>query len=95
MKQSGPPTFSGGFRCPICKKAIANVQEPAFPFCSDKCRLLDLGNWLDGKYTTSRPLDPSDEQTDQQSIEQADQQATEQAGEDVRFRRNPENPDRS
>ena len=22
----------------------------AFPFCSDRCRLIDLGNWLDGKY---------------------------------------------
>ena len=63
MKQAGPSQHSGGFRCPICKKAVANVQEPAFPFCSDKCRLLDLGNWLDGKYNTSRPLDPSDDQS--------------------------------
>ena len=63
MNQSGPSQNSGGFWCPMCKKAIANVQEPAFPFCSDKCRLLDLGNWLDGKYNTSRPLDPSDEQS--------------------------------
>jgi endogenous inhibitor of DNA gyrase (YacG/DUF329 family) len=22
----------------------------AFPFCSDRCRLVDLGRWLDGKY---------------------------------------------
>jgi endogenous inhibitor of DNA gyrase (YacG/DUF329 family) len=22
----------------------------AFPFCSDRCRLIDLGRWLDGKY---------------------------------------------
>ena len=63
MNQAGPSQNSGGFRCPICKKAIADTKAPAFPFCSDKCRLLDLGNWLDGKYNTSRPLDPSDEQS--------------------------------
>ena len=45
-------------RCPICKKP---VEEPAksdraagprspFPFCSERCKLIDLGRWLDGKY---------------------------------------------
>jgi len=41
--------------CPICKKSIA---EPApgqelprhLPFCSERCKLIDLGRWLDGKY---------------------------------------------
>jgi len=41
-------------KCPICKR---KVNEPAtdeprafFPFCSDRCNLIDLGRWLDGKY---------------------------------------------
>lgn len=41
-------------RCPTCRKP---VQEPApgepmgdFPFCSPRCKLVDLGRWLDGKY---------------------------------------------
>ena len=42
-------------QCPTCKKI---VPEPAaheelpkfFPFCSDRCKLIDLGRWLDGKY---------------------------------------------
>ena len=49
-------------RCPICKKP---VEEPpprrspgsstgptptTFPFCSERCKLIDLGRWLDGKY---------------------------------------------
>jgi endogenous inhibitor of DNA gyrase (YacG/DUF329 family) len=40
-------------RCPICK---AEVNEPkpgeksVFPFCSDRCKLIDLGRWLDGRY---------------------------------------------
>ncbi len=41
-------------RCPICKKPIddANVAAAGspFPFCSERCKLIDLGRWLDGKY---------------------------------------------
>jgi endogenous inhibitor of DNA gyrase (YacG/DUF329 family) len=40
-------------RCPICSKAytIADVGElPSFPFCSERCRLVDLGRWIDGQY---------------------------------------------
>jgi len=46
-------------RCPICKKAVA-AEAPAFPFCSERCRLVDLGNWLDGKYA----LEASDSDDD-------------------------------
>ncbi len=31
-------------KCPICKKAVA-LGDPDFPFCSERCRLIDLGNW--------------------------------------------------
>ena len=40
-------------RCPICKKGIeiATLDElPTFPFCSDRCRLIDLGRWLGDDY---------------------------------------------
>jgi hypothetical protein len=47
-------------RCPICKKEVAS-EAAAFPFCSERCRLLDLGNWLDGKYTLGDD-DPKDQQ---------------------------------
>ena len=36
-------------RCPTCKKDVA-PDAKSFPFCSERCRLLDLGNWLDGRY---------------------------------------------
>jgi uncharacterized protein len=40
-------------KCPICKKPVEDV-EPArpktYPFCSDRCKLIDLGRWLDDKY---------------------------------------------
>lgn len=41
-------------RCPICEKPVEAAKHPAastsFPFCSDRCKLIDLGRWLDGKY---------------------------------------------
>lgn len=39
--------------CPICKKSVSDVapdRPAAYPFCSDRCKLIDLGRWLDGKY---------------------------------------------
>jgi endogenous inhibitor of DNA gyrase (YacG/DUF329 family) len=40
-------------RCPICSKAYeitALGDLPSFPFCTERCRLIDLGRWVDGKY---------------------------------------------
>jgi len=36
-------------RCPICKKKVA-LDDPNMPFCSDRCRIIDLGNWASEKY---------------------------------------------
>lgn len=35
--------------CPQCKKPVP-ADHKSFPFCSERCRLVDLGNWLDGRY---------------------------------------------
>lgn len=40
--------------CPICRKEVA--KNPDFPFCSERCRIIDLGNWASGKYVVSTPL---------------------------------------
>lgn len=41
-------------RCPICKRELPKTeQQPKsafFPFCSERCKLIDLGRWLTGKY---------------------------------------------
>ena len=42
-------------KCPTCKKEIEDPATGAeapkyFPFCSERCKLIDLGRWLDGKY---------------------------------------------
>jgi endogenous inhibitor of DNA gyrase (YacG/DUF329 family) len=36
--------------CPTCGEAAAARGDRAFPFCSERCRLIDLGRWLDGDY---------------------------------------------
>jgi uncharacterized protein len=44
-------------RCPICSRPSASRQENrSFPFCSDRCRLLDLGKWFGGEYRVAGPL---------------------------------------
>jgi endogenous inhibitor of DNA gyrase (YacG/DUF329 family) len=35
--------------CPICKKPVA-MGDPEMPFCSERCRLIDLGVWADEGY---------------------------------------------
>lgn len=45
-------------RCPTCKTIVAHAEEN-FPFCSDRCRMIDLGKWASGGYRISSPiLDP-------------------------------------
>ncbi len=46
-------------KCPICKKPVS-VDGPFQPFCCDRCRIIDLGNWAMEKYVVSSPADPSD-----------------------------------
>jgi len=45
-------------RCPTCKELVRPKDED-FPFCSDRCRKIDLGKWAMGVYKISSPvLDP-------------------------------------
>ncbi|UCG50024.1 MAG: DNA gyrase inhibitor YacG [Phycisphaerales bacterium] len=43
-------------RCPVCRRVFeATLRAPSeaakfFPFCSKRCKLLDLGGWLDSSY---------------------------------------------
>jgi endogenous inhibitor of DNA gyrase (YacG/DUF329 family) len=61
-------------RCPTCK-AIVLKNEPEFPFCSERCRLIDLGKWASGAYVVSTPVRPTDEVVDLDAIEQAEERA--------------------
>jgi endogenous inhibitor of DNA gyrase (YacG/DUF329 family) len=51
-------------RCPICKKVVKST-DTEFPFCSDRCRTIDLGKWASGAYVIASPVtDVSDAVSD-------------------------------
>lgn len=43
-------------RCPICKVETDSEANAEFPFCSERCRERDLGNWATEKYVVSDPV---------------------------------------
>ncbi len=49
--------------CPHCQKPVAPRSEnPSFPFCSKRCRLIDLGGWLTESYRVpGEPVEVADE----------------------------------
>lgn len=47
--------------CPICETELASnaaAQSPLFPFCCERCKLIDLHRWTEGKYAIIDPLTP-------------------------------------
>jgi uncharacterized protein len=44
-------------KCPICKQPV-KLGDSDFPFCSERCRIIDLGNWSSEKYRISSPANP-------------------------------------
>lgn len=56
--------------CPICKRPVEPPSQEGegqtagsshFPFCSERCKLIDLGRWLDGRYQIPVVEDDLDE----------------------------------
>lgn len=41
-------------RCPICNVQFDPAESRAMPFCSPRCRQIDLGRWLDEGYSLPR-----------------------------------------
>jgi endogenous inhibitor of DNA gyrase (YacG/DUF329 family) len=37
-------------KCPQCRKEVTWQDNPHRPFCSERCRLIDLGQWADESY---------------------------------------------
>jgi endogenous inhibitor of DNA gyrase (YacG/DUF329 family) len=48
-------------RCPVCDKPVDPSKSEAFPFCSPRCRTLDLGRWLDERYSVPEIVQEEDE----------------------------------
>lgn len=51
-----PRKSSISLRCPSCRKIVLR-SDAEFPFCSERCRLIDLGRWASDGYVISTPLD--------------------------------------
>jgi len=53
-------------RCPICQREIPGAPDdyPWRPFCSKRCKTIDLGNWLGEAYRITRPIGADDEEED-------------------------------
>lgn len=47
------------YECPTCSRVIhvaCRTDAPHRPFCCERCKLVDLGRWLDGTYCISEPM---------------------------------------
>ncbi|MCA1815194.1 MAG: DNA gyrase inhibitor YacG [Acidobacteria bacterium] len=54
-------------RCPLCKKPVETENNPHRPFCSERCKLIDFGNWADESYRMPAQEErPSVEEMEQQ-----------------------------
>jgi uncharacterized protein len=56
-----PKKVISSLRCPTCRKIVL-ASDPEFPFCSERCRIIDLGKWASGGYVISTPI--NDPETD-------------------------------
>ena len=55
----------GSLRCPTCRGPSAERdQNVTFPFCSERCRLIDLGNWLGDTYRIPTRETPDEQKSD-------------------------------
>jgi len=56
--------------CPICRRPFDLELSPAPPFCSDRCRTIDIGRWLTESYSV--PHEPDDDPDDGGEVEPSD-----------------------
>lgn len=65
MVKHAVPTTRPTFRCPTCRAPVEWADNPHRPFCSERCRLVDLGNWAADRYRVpGEPVDDTDDSGD-------------------------------
>ncbi len=52
-------------QCPVCNAAVSLETTPSVPFCSDRCRLIDLGRWLEEGYGVPHVARQDEDQGDE------------------------------
>jgi uncharacterized protein len=45
-------------QCATCRRSVDFFAPPMGPFCSERCKMVDLGKWLGEEYKISEPLRP-------------------------------------
>jgi hypothetical protein len=62
MRRGSLVTVTGIRLCPTCKRSIPPeaASAPFRPFCSQRCKMADLGSWLDGAFRISRSISEED-----------------------------------
>ena len=58
--------------CPTCKRETTWEENPFRPFCSERCRLLDLGKWASEEYRIEGEEKPSDAESGADKKERGD-----------------------
>ncbi len=51
-------------RCPLCGRdfpADPSTRPKSYPFCTERCRLVDLGRWFNGEYKVSDPIESAEQ----------------------------------
>ena len=48
-------------RCPTCEREFQPAESTMLPFCSERCRTIDLGRWLDEGYALPELTEVDDE----------------------------------
>ncbi len=48
------PKEESKMSCPLCKGKASWKNNPYRPFCSERCRLIDLGRWAEGSYVIQK-----------------------------------------
>ncbi len=50
--------------CPVCKNITTWEENPFRPFCTERCKLIDLGAWASDEYRIpGKPLDEIDKES--------------------------------
>lgn len=51
--------------CPICKKITTWEENPWRPFCSERCKLIDLGAWVSEEYRIEGKKEEEEDEKEQ------------------------------
>ena len=60
-----------GVKCPTCQRVIDWSSSPFRPFCSERCKLIDLGAWLSEKRAIPGDAPPRDGEDGEQTPKDA------------------------